>query len=143
MKRIEENLNQFPRPHRHNHRVVLSSPLVDPPSSPLGPVLQSLIAQDSSFPLRKPAAFHWDFFLLGISTFIAGLLGVPAPNGLIPQAPMHTASLVVMERKGKGDKVDKSESGQVDSDSRDDYKEVPVSVVEQRVSNLVQGSLCE
>jgi hypothetical protein len=58
--------------------------------------VSALIAQGPEFPLRKPAAFHWDFFLLGITTFIAGLLGVPAPNGLIPQAPLHTASLVVM-----------------------------------------------
>ena len=33
-----------------------------------------------------------------MTTFIAGLLGVPAPNGLIPQAPIHTRSLVVMRR---------------------------------------------
>ena len=59
---------------------------------------QSLIAQGSEFPLRKPPGFHYDFFLLGVTTFIAGLLGVPAPNGLIPQAPIHTRSLVVMRR---------------------------------------------
>ena len=44
---------------------------------------QSLIAQGSEFPLRKPSAFHYDTFLLGITTFIAGLLGIPAPNGAI------------------------------------------------------------
>ncbi|KAH9969181.1 hypothetical protein BC827DRAFT_320055 [Russula dissimulans] len=44
---------------------------------------QSLIAQGSHFPLRKPAGFHYDFALLG-------LLGIPTPNGLIPQAPIHT-----------------------------------------------------
>lgn len=54
------------------------------------------MAQSTRFPLRKPPGFHWDFFLLGITTFIAGLLGVPAPNGLIPQAPIHTESLLVM-----------------------------------------------
>ncbi len=42
---------------------------------------QSLIAQGSEFPLKKPPGFHWDFFLLGVTTFIAGLLGIPAPNG--------------------------------------------------------------
>lgn len=42
---------------------------------------QSLIAQGSEFPLRKPAGFHWDFFLLGITTLLAGIFGVPAPNG--------------------------------------------------------------
>ncbi|KAF8755067.1 HCO3- transporter family [Rhizoctonia solani] len=65
--------------------------------------VSSLIAQGSEFPLRKPPGFHWDFFWLGITTFIAGLLGVPAPNGLIPQAPMHTSSLVVMGVRPKDD----------------------------------------
>lgn len=44
-------------------------------------ILQSLMAQGSQFPLRKPPGFHWDFFLLGVTTFIAGLIGVPSPNG--------------------------------------------------------------
>ncbi|KLT39446.1 hypothetical protein CC85DRAFT_288567 [Cutaneotrichosporon oleaginosum] len=167
--------------------------------------VSALIAQGSEFPLRKPAAFHWDFFLLGITTFIAGLLGVPAPNGLIPQAPLHTASLVVMgyeddevpltesldeleaedegvgEARGEGEKRPRSTStamaeaeaglkrrpraasgsslarrvSQVSTSLRDararqrllaaeraTRREVPVAVVEQRVSNLAQGALC-
>jgi hypothetical protein len=101
----------------------------------LAPV-QSLISQGSQFPLRKPAGFHYDFALLGLTTFLAGLLGVPAPNGLIPQAPIHTRSLLVHElvRKDKG----VLHNGDGDGDLR----EVPVAVVEQRVSNLAQGSLC-
>jgi len=53
------------------------------------------MAQASEFPLRKPPGFHYDFFLLGVTTFIAGLIGLPAPNGLIPQAPIHTKSLLI------------------------------------------------
>ena len=53
------------------------------------------MAQASEFPLRKPPGFHYDFFLLGITTFIAGLISLPAPNGLVPQAPIHTKSLLV------------------------------------------------
>ena len=41
----------------------------------------------------KPAGFHWDFFLLGWTGTAAGLLGVPLPNGFVPQAPVHTDSL--------------------------------------------------
>lgn len=105
---------------------------------------QSLMAQGTEFPLRKPPGFHWDFFLLGVTTFIAGLLGVPAPNGLIPQAPIHTASLVVT---GKPQTRDEEKSGKRDEDlddgkRREDDLDVPVAVVEQRVSNLAQGSLC-
>jgi hypothetical protein len=161
------------------------------------------MAQGSQFPLRKPAGFHHDFFLLGITTFIAGLLGVPAPNGLIPQAPIHTSSLLIMGHEAK--KLDEesnagsektrasrstmphgpspppaaAEGGvglehtasrtpqqeqdlqeaspsarpaqqrkhQSHYDSEPDpsflaLKEVPVAVVEQRVSNLAQGALC-
>nr|XP_031860208.1 uncharacterized protein CI109_004340 [Kwoniella shandongensis]KAA5527280.1 hypothetical protein CI109_004340 [Kwoniella shandongensis] len=163
--------------------------------------VSSLIAQGSEYPLRKPGGFHWDFFLLGITTFIAGLLGIPAPNGLIPQAPLHTASLVVMgyedtssassdtavspppetareenshdlrlaEMEG-GNGIGPTKVGNVRSErlsrrisnasgslrrrvrssslieKRDDRenekREVPVAVVEQRVSNLAQGCLC-
>lgn len=128
--------------------------------------VSSLIAQGSQFPLRKPPGFHYDFFLLGITTFIAGLLGIPAPNGLIPQAPIHTTSLLVMGRpfKSKDDPEEREREPGPDPDrmrtpSRDGdndaevegepepdpsplVHEVPVGVVEQRVSNLAQGSLC-
>lgn len=141
-------------------------------------LLQSLMAQGSEFPLKKPPGFHYDFFLLGVTTFIAGLLGLPAPNGLIPQAPIHTSSLVVMGRsskEAKDDAEDPQTKSQSDPRSRtqthtrssvrnDDNDltagsifhdqspptdptsrhrhEVPVAVIEQRVSNLAQGSLC-
>ena len=98
--------------------------------------LQSLISQGSQFPLRKPAGFHYDFALLGLTTFLAGLFGIPAPNGLIPQAPIHTRSLLVHKL------VRKDEGPLHSSDSEGDLREVPVAVVEQRVSNLAQGSLC-
>lgn len=116
--------------------------------------VSSLIAQGSEFPLRKPPGFHYDFFLLGITTFIAGLLGLPAPNGLIPQAPIHTTSLLVMGRPYKDDeeathevitnreeqKTERIERHELDpSPAR---HEVPIAVVEQRVSNLTQGAMC-
>ena len=102
------------------------------------------MAQGSEFPLRKPPGFHYDFFLLGITTFVAGLLGLPAPNGLIPQAPIHTASLVVWEQPttDKRDEENSVEAEKSRRDSKHDSCEVPVSVVEQRVSNLAQGALC-
>ncbi|KAG1822625.1 HCO3 transporter family-domain-containing protein [Suillus subaureus] len=120
--------------------------------------VSSLIAQGSQFPLRKPPGFHYDFFLLGITTFMAGLIGVPAPNGLIPQAPIHTASLLVMGKPPQKN-IDEEQitrpSSQSDHASNGavikmeesfDYsvsrREAPIAVVEQRVSNLAQGSLC-
>ena len=98
--------------------------------------VQSLIAQGSQFPLRKPAGFHYDFALLGVTTVLAGLLGVPAPNGLIPQAPIHTRALLVHGIPPKA-ADDEDLRG-----ANEQPREVPVGVVEQRVSNLAQGSLC-
>lgn len=80
--------------------------------------VSSMMCQAREFPLKKPAAFHWDFLLLGLVTGLAGILGIPAPNGLIPQAPLHTSSLVV----------------------HDNHTGTPVSVVEQRVTNTIQGA---
>ncbi|KAF8902338.1 HCO3 transporter family-domain-containing protein [Gymnopilus junonius] len=141
--------------------------------------VSSLMAQGSEFPLRKPPGFHYDFFLLGVTTFIAGLLGLPAPNGLIPQAPIHTTSLLIMgpslhntkkedpeSEPASASRTTETETQSVPSSAADtrpssrsgsiildsqpppdpttDWHrhEVPVGVVEQRVSNLAQGSLC-
>ena len=60
--------------------------------------VSSVMAQARKYPIRKPAGFHWDFFLLGITTFVSGILGLPPPNGLVPQAPDHTDSLAVYKQ---------------------------------------------
>lgn len=94
--------------------------------------VSSLIAQGSEFPLRKPAGFHWDFFLLGITTGVAGILGLPFPNGLIPQAPFHTESLCVTKAVKQLDEKGEDKGA---------YTFEATHVVEQRVSNLAQGLL--
>ena len=103
------------------------------------------MAQGSEFPLRKPPSFHYDFLLLGITTLIAGLLGLPAPNGLIPQAPIHTASLVVWGQPENEERHEENDAGVRRFPEGDDMyrsREVPLCVVEQRVSNMAQGALC-
>ncbi|KAJ6004919.1 hypothetical protein N7540_012718 [Penicillium herquei] len=92
--------------------------------------VSSLIAQGTEFPLRKPAGFHWDLWLLGLTTFVAGLLGIPFPNGLIPQAPFHTAALCVTRQVADEDDTNKGKAIRVTD-----------HVVEQRVSNFAQGLL--
>ncbi|KAF2179042.1 hypothetical protein K469DRAFT_597581 [Zopfia rhizophila CBS 207.26] len=93
--------------------------------------VSSLIAQGTEFPLRKPAGFHWDIFLLGLTTGVAGLLGIPFPNGLIPQAPFHTTSLCATRTISDSD----------DETYKGHTRRVVDHVVEQRVSNLAQGLL--
>ncbi|GMM56378.1 Bor1 protein [Maudiozyma humilis] len=78
--------------------------------------VSSLMAQRYQYKLTKPSSFHYDFLLLGVTTGIAGVLGIPAPNGLIPQAPLHTESLLVHDVDGS-----------------------VIKCVEQRFTNTVQG----
>jgi len=78
--------------------------------------ISSLMAQDLKFKLRKPATFHYDLFLLGIITGISGVLGIPCPNGLIPQAPLHTESLIIKNNQN-----------------------IIIGTVEQRFTNTMQG----
>jgi boron transporter len=107
--------------------------------------VSSLIAQGTEFPLRKPAGFHWDLFLLGLTTGVAGLLGLPFPNGLIPQAPFHTASLCVTAKRSSVTDGNIVRNGSAIAAAADEGHPsegpVYVSVVEQRVSNLAQGLL--
>ncbi len=80
--------------------------------------VSSLMSQDSRFKLKKPSSFHWDFLLLGITTGVTGLIGVPFPNGLIPQAPLHTASLCYYKRVPRD--VGKKSDGDLSSSSSED-----------------------
>ena len=93
--------------------------------------VSSLIAQGTEFPLRKPPGFHWDIFLLGLTTGIAGILGIPFPNGLIPQAPFHTQALCVTKQVIDPNEKSETKGGNI--------IRVTDHVVEQRVSNLAQG----
>jgi boron transporter len=74
---------------------------------------------------------------------VAGLLGLPFPNGLIPQAPFHTDSLCVTKVVASDDS---SDGGGAARDEGGDNKGHGFAlrrthVVEQRVSNLAQGLL--
>ncbi|KAG2700056.1 hypothetical protein I3760_07G216000 [Carya illinoinensis] len=59
----------------------------------------SQMAQQNEFNLQKPSAYHYDILLLGIMTMICGLLGLPPSNGVLPQSPMHTKSLAVLNKQ--------------------------------------------
>lgn len=55
--------------------------------------VSSILSQLPKYNLKKPSAYHWDFFVLGVTFLPCGFLGLPPGNGLIPQAPLHTRSL--------------------------------------------------
>jgi hypothetical protein len=93
-----------------------------------------LTAQARQFPLKKPAGFHWDFFLLGCTTFVAGVIGLPMPNGLVPQAPVHTDSLTNYETHLE---VIKTKDHEITEIRKPVVK--AENVVEQRVSHFLMG----
>ncbi|KAL8913354.1 MAG: hypothetical protein Q9171_001831 [Xanthocarpia ochracea] len=93
--------------------------------------VSSITAQAKRFPLKKPGGFHWDFFLLGITTFIGGILFIPLPNGLVPQAPVHTDSLTVYKTNLK--RLSSGEREHVEPDV------IAERIIEQRVSHFIMG----
>jgi hypothetical protein len=94
--------------------------------------LSSITAQARQFPLKKPAGFHWDFFLLGWTTMISAFIGIPYPNGLVPQAPVHTDALTTY--KDEEEIIDKKDGGQIIR-----KRTIATHVTEQRISHLLMG----
>lgn len=67
---------------------------------------------------------------------MSGILGLPLPNGLVPQAPVHTDSLTVYETELKIIHTSEGEDAEI-------RKPVVVAthVVEQRISHFLMGLL--
>lgn len=65
--------------------------------------VSSIICTIDRYNTRKPGGFAWDIVLLGITTGLCGILGIPPANGLLPQAPLHSESLMhdAVEQKPK------------------------------------------
>ncbi|KAL2386152.1 hypothetical protein RJZ90_000775 [Blastomyces dermatitidis] len=96
--------------------------------------ISSLTSQSRQFLLKNSGGFHWDFFLLGCTTFVAGILGLSMPNGLVPQAPLHTDSLTIYETDMVKISTSEGEGAEV---RRPIVK--ATAVVEQRVSHFFTG----
>lgn len=106
------------------------------------------MAQSRGFPVKRPAGFHWDFFLLGCTTFVAGVIGLPAPNGLVPQAPVHTESLCVTKMVPKSTPLSAGgffegnvSKAKEKGDKDEGMKVVRTRLVEQRISHFAMGLL--
>lgn len=56
--------------------------------------VSSIICTIDRYGTRKPGGFAWDIVLLGCTTAMCGILGIPPANGLLPQAPLHSESLM-------------------------------------------------
>jgi hypothetical protein len=56
--------------------------------------ISSIICTIDRYGTKKPGGFAWDIALLGTTTALCGILGIPPANGLLPQAPLHSESLL-------------------------------------------------
>lgn len=56
--------------------------------------ISSIICTAGRYKTRKPGGFAIDIALLGCTTALCGILGIPPANGLLPQAPLHSESLL-------------------------------------------------
>ncbi|KAH8701842.1 HCO3 transporter family-domain-containing protein [Talaromyces proteolyticus] len=61
--------------------------------------VSSIICTIDRYGTRKPGGFAWDIVLLGTTTALCGILGIPPANGLLPQAPLHSESLMHTEQE--------------------------------------------
>jgi hypothetical protein len=103
--------------------------------------VSSLTAQAKHYPLRKPAGFHWDFFLLGCSTFVAGFLGIPYPNALVPQCAMHTDALGRWKINEATENQVPTASFTIHPSRRPAQQYSLTKIMEQRFTNTCQGIL--
>ncbi|KAF3123506.1 hypothetical protein TWF703_000718 [Orbilia oligospora] len=98
--------------------------------------VSSLTAQAKQYPLKKPGGFHWDFFLLGCTSFVSAVIGIPLPNGLVPQAPVHTDSLCVYQTDLQVIRTEDVEGEEIRRP-----KVRILKVVEQRVTHVAMALL--
>ncbi|KAL6409418.1 Boron transporter 1 [Ilyonectria robusta] len=94
--------------------------------------ISSIICTVERYGTKKPGGYAWDIVLLGTTTIICGILGIPPANGLLPQAPLHSESLMhyVLESP------EPAEDGEERQSPR------PVArTYEQRYSHFIQAAL--
>ena len=56
--------------------------------------ISSIICTIKRYGIKKPTGYAQDIMLLGATTALCGILGIPPANGLLPQAPLHSESLM-------------------------------------------------
>ncbi|GKT42443.1 putative transporter [Colletotrichum spaethianum] len=94
--------------------------------------ISSIICTAKRYGVQKPGGYAWDVMLLGTTTIICGILGIPPANGLLPQAPLHSESLMYTVYE---------DEPPIDSGPGDDPPAKPVlRVHEQRYSPLIQAA---
>ena len=93
--------------------------------------VSSIIGTIDRYGTKKPGGFAWDIVLLGMTTALCGILGIPPANGLLPQAPLHSESLMHAEKE--------EHTIVVDGEEKTDVREVR-RVFEQRWSSFLHAA---
>ena len=93
--------------------------------------VSSIICTVERYGTKKPGGFAWDIALLGCTTAMCGMLGIPPANGLLPQAPLHSESLLHSEKEETRVSAEDEEEPEVRSVRR---------VYEQRWSAFLHAS---
>ena len=93
--------------------------------------VSSIICTIDRYGTKKPGGFALDVVLLGATTAMCGILGIPPANGLLPQAPLHSESLMrnVLEISTVHN----------DNGAEEEKPRVVQRVYEQRWSSLLQS----
>lgn len=94
--------------------------------------VSSIICTIDRYGTRKPGGFAWDVVLLGCTTAMCGILGIPPANGLLPQAPLHSESLMHSES-------DTSSPPPSKNDNEKNVTQTVKQVYEQRWSHLLHA----
>ena len=92
--------------------------------------VSSIICTIDRYGTKKPGGFAWDIALLGLTTAMCGILGIPPANGLLPQAPLHSESL--MHKEAESQVVDAAAEANTEP-------QIAKLVHEQRWSALLQA----
>jgi hypothetical protein len=93
--------------------------------------ISSIICTVRRYGTKKPGGYAWDIALLGTTTIICGILGIPPANGLLPQAPLHSESLMHYV----------VESPEPTEDGEREPPQPVARTYEQRYSHFIQASL--
>ncbi|KAI9812754.1 MAG: hypothetical protein M1827_004510 [Pycnora praestabilis] len=94
--------------------------------------ISSIICTTDRYGTKKSGGFAWDIILLGTTTAMCGVLGIPPANGLLPQAPLHSESLLHTE-------IETVQISQDDGEEKNETRGVR-RVYEQRWSHFLHAA---
>jgi hypothetical protein len=102
--------------------------------------ISSIICTIKRYGIKKPTGYAQDTVLLGATTALCGILGIPPANGLLPQAPLHSESLMHDVKDHAGVKVYVIETVTDEHGNELTRKQPVQQVYEQRWSSFLHAA---